>query len=113
VKNKYKNKKTSIVKNGKTYYFDSIKESLHFELLYNMLISKKITNLILQPEFEILPSIKWNNKTLKKIKYIADFSYEQNGIKYIVDVKGYRTDVYKLKMRLFLMKYSEYQFVEI
>ena len=106
--NKYRNKKTVV--DGIT--FDSKKESHRFSELRIMQMGGYISGLILQPTFEIIPQIKWNGKTLRKRLYIADFLYKQNGITIVEDVKGFRTQVYKLKRQLFLIRYPEYWFKE-
>lgn len=111
---KYKNIKTTrLLPNGESVTFDSKKEALRFDKL--LLLAKQgiIKNLVLQPEFEIIPSVKHNNKTLCKIKYIADFKYEQNNKTIIEDVKGFKTDVYNLKKRLFLLQNPDLEFKEV
>lgn len=111
---KYKNIKTTrLLPNGEVVSFDSKKEALRFDKL--LLLAKQgiIKNLTLQPEFEIIPAVKHNNKTLCKIKYIADFKYEQNNKTIIEDVKGFKTDVYNLKKRLFLLQNPDLEFMEV
>jgi len=111
---KYKNiKVTRKLLNGDLVTFDSKKEAKRFDEL--LLLAKQgiIKNLTLQPEFEIIPTVRWNKKTLCKIKYIADFKYEQNGNIIVEDVKGFKTDVYQLKKRLFLLQNPTLDFREI
>ena len=54
--------------------------------------------------------MQYNNKTLRKIIYKADFVYKINGEEIVEDTKGFETDVFKIKMRLFLMQYPKYTF---
>jgi len=111
---KYKNiKVTRKLLNGDLVTFDSKKEAKRFDEL--LLLAKQgiIKNLTLQPEFEIIPTVRWNKKTLCKIKYIADFKYEQNENIVVEDVKGFKTDVYQLKKRLFLLQNPTLDFREI
>ena len=111
---KYKNiKVTRKLLNGDLVTFDSKKEAKRFDEL--LLLAKQgiIKNLTLQPEYEIIPTVKWNKKTLCKIKYIADFKYEQNENIVVEDVKGFKTDVYQLKKRLFLLQNPTLDFREI
>ena len=110
---KYHNKKTDVIVDGQIYKFDSKKEANHFGSLINLLKMGVISELRLQPEFDIIPQVKHNGKTLSKIKYIADFAYKQNDMEIVVDVKGFKTDVYSLKKRLFLLQYPHYKFIEI
>ena len=111
---KYKNiKVTRKLLNGDLVTFDSKKEAKRFDEL--LLLAKQgiIKNLTLQPEFEIIPTVRWNKKTLCKIKYIADFKYEQNENIVVEDVKGFKTDVYQFKKRLFLLQNPTLDFREI
>lgn len=112
-KPKYNNKKsTRTLQNGDVIKFDSKKELSRFNELYILLNQGIIKNLVLQPEFEIIPTIKWNKTTLRKIKYIADFKYEKDGKTIIEDVKGFKTKEYQLKKRLFLLQNTDLEFIE-
>ncbi len=42
----------------------------------------------------------------RAIKYVADFSYMQDGVEIVEDAKGYRTEVYKLKRRMMAERYG-------
>jgi len=108
---KYRNKKTVI----EGIKFDSKLESKRYQELKILERQGIIKNLQLQPTFELLPTFKKANKTYRKTTYIADFSYWDNEQgKYIVeDVKGFRTDVYKLKKKLFEYKYKDFKITEI
>jgi len=95
--NKFRNKSVTYV--GIT--FQSIKEGQRFLELRRMLKEKKIKNLVLQKEFEVLP---WNHFN-REVKYIADFVYETPEGKLIVeDVKGWKKgpayEVFKIKKKL-------------
>ena len=102
--NKYKNK--SVEYHG--IKFDSKKEMAYYIKLELLEQKGIIKDLELQKSFELQPSFKLNGKTYKKITYRADFSYvsvQDNKI-HIVDTKGFRTDVYKLKRKMFAYKYG-------
>lgn len=110
---KYKNKK--VVVDG--IKFDSKKEGNRYKELKLMEKSGIISDLRLQVKFELQPSYKFNSKTIRAINYIADFVYQINyadvehptmlRTKTVVeDTKGYRTEVYKLKKKMFEYKYS-------
>ena len=109
--NKYRNKKVQI----NNYVFDSIAESRRYKELALLEKAKVIENLQLQPRFLLQESFKKNGKTYRKITYKADFYYFDNHLgKYIVeDVKGFKTDVYKLKKKMFEYKYPELELEEI
>lgn len=99
--NKYRNKKTQI----DMYVFDSIAESKRYKELVLLQRAGRITELQLQPKFLLQESFRKNGKTYRKIEYIADFQYEENGKIIVEDVKGKETDVFKLKRKLFEKKY--------
>lgn len=101
--NKYRNKKIQI----DMYVFDSIAESKRYKELALLQKAKKIENLQLQPKFLLQESFKKNGKTYRKIEYIADFMYEENGQVIVEDVKGKETEVFRLKHKLFEKKYPE------
>ena len=102
--NKYKNKKVE-------YHgikFDSNKEMAYYIKLEILEQKGKIKDLELQKVYELQPSFKINGKTYQKITYKADFSYisvEDNKL-HVIDVKGFKTDVYKLKKKMFAYKYG-------
>jgi hypothetical protein len=112
---KYKNNKVSRIVGKDTYVFDSQLEAKYFDKLVLRLKAGQIEQLIVQPEFVLQDSVKVvTNKTkqgyitLKAIKYIADFKFIENGKTIVVDAKGYETDVYKLKKKLFIAKMCDF-----
>lgn len=74
-----------------------------------------IEELKLQPKFELLKSFKKNGKTHRAITYIADFSYidKDTGKIVIEDCKGIKTEVYKLKKKMFEFFYPGLEITEI
>ena len=101
--NKYKNRKVIV----DDYIFDSIQESRRYKELKLLLIAGQIKDLELQPHFLLQEGFKKNGKTYRKIEYIADFKYIENGKTIVEDVKGLQTDVFKIKHKLFEKKYPE------
>ncbi len=103
--NKFKNKKTKV--DG--IVFDSQKEAKRYLELKMLLKTGEISELKLQPIYILQDKFKLNGKTIRDIKYIADFEYLDNatGKTVIEDVKGIKTDVYKLKKKLFQKKYGK------
>lgn len=102
--NKYKN--TKITYDG--HKFDSQKEKKYYVLLKASQDRGEITGLELQKEFVLQDSFKLNGKTIRKISYYSDFYYvDRQGISHVVDVKGYRTEIYLLKKKLFEFKYQK------
>ena len=81
--------------------FPSRKEMGYYiklELLEN---SGVIHDLKRQVAFDLIETFRLNDKTYRKTKYIADFTYKtKDGKLHVIDVKGMKTDVYKLKKKL-------------
>lgn len=101
--NKYRNKKTIV----DDYIFDSIQESKRYKELKLLLRAGEISNLQLQPRFLLQEAFKKNGKTYRKIEYVADFMYLQDGKNIVEDVKGIQTDVFKLKHKIFEKLYPD------
>ena len=101
--NKYGNKKVTV--DG--IRFDSIHEARVYLQLKTLQHGNVISDLHLQVPFELQPSYKINGKTVRAIKYIADFVFiNEKGEKEVWDAKGVQTDVYKLKKKMFEYKYG-------
>lgn len=102
-KSKYKNNKTDI--DG--HKFDSVKEAEYYLILKDRERKGEIRYLKLQYPVEIQPAFtdKQGNK-IRAITYKADFYFYDCKLKSwrIIDVKGFKTDVYKLKYKLLLYK---------
>ena len=110
-KNKYKNKKVTL--NGKV--FDSKKEAKRYCELIKLEQAGLIKDLETQKKFLLLDTFKKNGKTYKQISYYADFVYfDVYSKKTIVeDVKGVKTQVYKIKRKLFEYKYPDLTIKEV
>ncbi len=100
---KYNNKKVIV----EDYVFDSIQESRRYKELKLLERTGKIQNLELQPHFLLQDSFRKNGKTFRKIEYIADFKYIENGKTIVEDVKGIQTEVFKIKHKIFEKIYPE------
>jgi hypothetical protein len=101
---KYKNKK--VIYDG--IEFHSQKEGNYYLKLKTMEKLGLIKDLELQKEYILQDKFVLNGKTRRKITYNADFSYitTEDDKLHVVDVKGFKTDVYKLKKKLFEYKYQ-------
>ena len=95
--------------------FDSRKEGRRYRELRLLEKAGVIKDLCLQPHFLLQEAYKKNGKTVRKIEYIADFSYyDLEKDKFVVeDVKGLKTDVYRLKKKIFEFKYPDLEISEI
>jgi len=90
-RNKFGAKKTVI--DGIT--FDSKKEAEHYKILKIRLAAKQIKHLARQVIFRL----EINGMLI--CKYVADFTYVENGRLVVDEVKGFETAVWKLKKKLF------------
>lgn len=107
--NKYNAKKVEI--NG--VQWDSKHEARDGVKLQQLASAGVISNLQRQVKFVLQEGYRNNQgKAIRPICYIADFVYERDGQKYVQDSKGVRTEVYKIKRKLFEKRYPEYIFVE-
>lgn len=110
--NKYRNKKVKY--DG--YTFDSIKEKNHYIALKQLEKAGIISDLQLQVPFLLIDTIRHNDKTYSKTKYIADFTYKKDGKLYVEDVKSEITrkdKTYRLKIKILLDRYKDIEFREI
>lgn len=89
--------------------FDSMAEMKRYHELKMLETSGVITDLELQPKFLLIPKTA---KGGRAVYYSADFKYIKDGKTIYEDVKGYKTDVYKLKKKLLLWQYPDINFYE-
>ncbi len=95
--------------------FDSIKEARRYHELKLLEYAGQIQNLKVQPRFVLQENFKRDGQTHRKIEYVADFRYWENGKDIVEDVKSAITKkhpVYALKKKLLLKKYPEITFLE-
>jgi hypothetical protein len=98
---KYNNRET-VINNIK---FDSKKEAKYYIELNNKKKAGLIKKFELQKKYVLIPSQKgFDGKVLERpLTYRADFVVTENdGNVFIYDVKGYKTDIYKIKKKLML-----------
>lgn len=102
---KYNNKKTQV----NAYVFDSALEARRYRQLEIMQRAGEIKDLKMQVKYELQEAFTKNNKHYRAITYIADFVYYDNRTKKIIveDTKGIKTDVFKIKQKMFEKKYPE------
>lgn len=103
-RSKYNNEKT-VVDGIK---FDSKKEAEYYIQLKLLKKAGEIRDIGLQPKFELQPGFEKNGVKYQPITYIADFVITNNdGTTEIVDVKGVKTQVFKIKKKLFEYMYPD------
>lgn len=91
-------------RNIKVGKYDSKKEKNRADLLKILEKQGEISHLKEQVKFELIPSLRINGKLIERsCSYIADFTYcDVHGNFIVEDVKGVRTEVYKIKKKLML-----------
>lgn len=109
-KNKYNAQKTEL--DGKSFA-----SKLEAEYYAELLLLQKagiVTNIECQKSFILQEGFFHNGKKYSAIKYYADFVVTyKDGIIEVIDTKGHKTNVYKLKKKLLLAKYPNINFKEI
>jgi hypothetical protein len=106
--NKYKNIKVEV--DG--IKFDSQREAGHYLKLKMMQQGGLISELKMQVEYPLKCNEMIVNGEIVKLPYqikkswIADFTYIENGILKVIDVKGYKTKSYKLAKILIKKLYN-------
>lgn len=100
-KSKFGNKKTQC---RQKHVHDSKKEATRCDELNVLAKGGAITRLKQQPKFVLLKGFWCYHEKIRPIVYRADFTYYEDGVKVIEDVKGKRTDVYLLKKKMLLNK---------
>lgn len=92
--------------------FASKMEKNRFLELKVMEQARLIKDLKTQPRFELIPP---DSEHPKPLVYVADFSYydmtKQDWV--VEEVKGFETKEYKIKSRLFKMRYPQYRYVVV
>lgn len=102
---KYHAKKTVV--DGIT--FDSRREAYRYLVLKNMEEEGAIEDLRRQVRYELVPAFDVDGRHYRPVFYVADFVYidKETGEEVVEDVKGMRTDVYRLKSKLFARRYGK------
>lgn len=103
-RSKYNAKKTTV--DGIT--FDSRREADRYLVLKGMEDDGAIEDLRRQVRYELVPAFDVDGKHYRPVYYVADFVYvdKATGKEVVEDVKGMRTDVYRLKSKLFARRYG-------
>ncbi len=95
--------------------FASKREAVYYKELKLRKAAGEIIDFELQPKFSLLSTFKKNGKTIRGIKYVADFKiiYPDSKKIEIIDCKGFKTREYKLKKKLFEFQYPHLTIKEV
>lgn len=104
-RSKYKARKTVV--DGIT--FDSKREADRYLVLKGMEEDGAIEDLRRQVRYELVPAFDVDGRHYRPVFYVSDFTYTdgETGEEIVEDVKGMRTDVYRLKSKLFARRYGK------
>lgn len=100
---KYHAKRTTV--DGIT--FDSKREAYRYIVLKGMEEDGVIEDLRRQVRYELVPAFDVDGRHYRPVYYVADFVYVEDGKEVVEDVKGMRTDTYRLKSKLFAKRYGK------
>ena len=91
--------------NRKYRGFDSVKEAKRYSELLLLQKAGKISGLSRQVSFELIPAQYQDGKCIERsCKYVADFTYWEDGRFIVEDCKGFKTDTYVIKRKLMLWR---------
>jgi hypothetical protein len=92
------------------YYFDSKAEARHYAQLRLAEEMGDISELQVHPRYKVADAP--NGET--DVYYEADFAYRtREGKLVVVDVKGFETQAWKIKRKLFMTRYPELELVVV
>ena len=94
------------------YRFDSKAEAHRHRELRLLEKSGLISDIKVHPVFVLQkPFVDFSGKKRLAIKYEADFSYTETGnpLPVIEDVKGVETEAFKIKAKMFMFHYPQYE----
>jgi hypothetical protein len=110
---KYRNVRTKL--DG--YTFDSKAEAARYAVLKIRQQAGEIEQLKVHPRYEIMVPMFESYMTVPICTYVADFEYVERikgeWTRIVEDVKGVRTAAYRIKRKLFEVRYPYLTFVEI
>lgn len=88
--------------------FDSKAEAAYYQQLKLLKMSGEVVSFDLQPEFILQDSFVKNGKKYHAIKYRADFLVRyKDGHEELIDVKGMLTKEFRIKQKLFELRYMQ------
>lgn len=92
--------------------FDSVMEARYYVYLLDEKAYGNIESFEMQKTYELIPPIKdKNGKKHRATTYIADFVIKyKNGVESVIDIKGKKTEVFKIKEKMLLYFYPEIDF---
>ena len=97
--------------NTRVGVFDSKAEARRYDELLLLEQAGTITGMVIHPTYELQSAFTDASGTRHKaISYEGDFGYTEGGRAVVEDVKGYRTETFRIKEKLFRFRYPEIDF---
>ena len=91
--------------------FDSMAEAERYGELKLMQQAGYITGLRVHPVYELQPAfVGREGERVSAVTYEGDFEFYENGVLVCEDVKGFQTDVFRVKSKLFKHQYPNIDF---
>lgn len=106
------------IKNATTTIYKGIRYRSKLEVSFAKFFEKEKIKAEYEPfKLVLLPSFRYNGEAIRAITYTPDFIIDYCGKKFIIEVKGFPNDSYKIKKKL-ILKYlldthSIYTFYEV
>lgn len=93
------------VKNATPTVYNGIKYRSKLEVSFAKFFEKEKIKAEYEPfKLTLLPSFRYNGEAIRAITYTPDFIIDYCGKKYIIEVKGFPNDAYKIKKK-YILKY--------
>lgn len=86
--------------------FRSTLEAETYQILKLWQDAGAISQLELQPRFVIQSGFLYREKRIKPMYYTPDFAFIRAGENVAVEAKGFRTEPYRMRRKMFLQKYG-------
>lgn len=94
--------------------FDSKREAERYDELKLLQRAGEISELQRQVPFILQEGFRKNGYKFSPLKYVADFVYkDKNGKTVVEDVKGFATDVYRIKRKIFEHEFPDLTIMEV
>jgi len=86
--------------------FQSKREADRADELWALVQAGEISQLLFQPKYLLQGAFQdMHGKRIRAVHYQGDFQYDKGGRSYVEDSKGYATEIFKLKAKLFKYRY--------
>lgn len=107
---KYKSRKTKV----DNILFDSIAEANYYNRLKLLQKAGEVRCFEIQPTYILQEGYKRGNRKVQPITYKADFLVTYaDGRNELIDVKGMKTEVYKMKKKMLEYRYPDLEIIEV